>query len=128
MDTFAETTGKIISAEVGVKQSVRSYSEHSSSLVDMYFPKVTYQYSVNGNTYENDRYWDEEISLGQMEKIEEIVARHSVGSSVTVYYDPQNPASSYLERLPDANLMKPMMILGGIGALIIIVIIVLLVI
>jgi hypothetical protein len=82
---------------------------------------------VDGTAYENDRYWDEDISLRQMEKVEPIVAKHAVGSSVTVYYDPQNPSMSYLERLPDTNLMKPMLIAGGVGLLIVIVILVLLV-
>jgi hypothetical protein len=82
---------------------------------------------VDGTTYENDRYWDEDISLGQVEKIEPIVAKHAAGTSVTVYYDPQNPAMSYLERLPNANLMKPMLIAGGFGILLLIAVILLLV-
>jgi hypothetical protein len=60
------------------------------------YPVVVYRYSAGGQTYENDK-----IAPGLQwggTGAGRVVARYPAGSSVTVYYDPQNPSVSILER------------------------------
>lgn len=124
MTEYMTTQGKVISSEVGIGQSVTtSASGESSSLKEMYYPNVHYEYTVNGMTYENDRFWiDEKIQTNQLKAIELILTQFQVGKTITVYYNPYSPQDSYLENLPNVNFRRMMMI--GVGLAIIAVIVV----
>jgi hypothetical protein len=58
-------------------------------------PDLHYTYTVNGVNYTGDRYrcWTVASNDGSAERI---VAAHPVGTPVTVYYDPDDPAASVL--------------------------------
>lgn len=117
MPDYITTAGQITSCEVGIMKGV---SMQSSIMVERYYPKVTYQYSVNGVDYENDRFYDEEIQINQIEKIEAVVAKYPVGTDVTVYFEAQNPSNAYLERLPDINFNTIKFWALGIGIIILV--------
>lgn len=129
MVEYLQTTGKILHAQVGEGQSISTgASGHASTLRVMYFPIVMYQYTVDGVEYEGNRYWDEKFQIGQVEKIQQVIAKHPVGSSVTVHYNPNNPEDAFLEPLPALGLpVKPIMIAAGIGLLLLTAVIVLLI-
>ena len=121
MVDYRTTKGTVLSSEVGIGQSVNHTSAGvSSRLKEMYFPNVHYEYRVNGTDYENDNFWQERVQINQIEKIEALVAKYPAGSSVTVYYNPDNPSNSFLESLPEVN-FRPMIIGIAIVALLIIV-------
>ena len=58
---------------------------------------VTYSYSVDGIGYESDRVSFGSYSSSDSDHAETILARYPVGASVTVHYDPEDPAEAVLE-------------------------------
>jgi hypothetical protein len=65
-----------------------------------FVPKVTYQYSINGNTYTDKK----ELFSPQFggkdtrrQTSQKILAEYEKGGPITVYYNPQNPAESTVE-------------------------------
>ena len=61
---------------------------------------VSYRYSVNGQEFENDTVFLGGRVATLKKKAQATSDHYSVGSSVTVYYDPANPNDSYLENTP----------------------------
>ena len=94
MATYLTTSGKVIAAEVATAQGI---SMEANVMVDRYYPSVTYTYSVAGMEYTNDRLYDQDFKVNQPEKLEKLVAKYVEGMSVPVYYNPDNPADSYLQ-------------------------------
>jgi hypothetical protein len=65
------------------------------------WPVVAYEYQVNGVTYLNNQISADEpghVTTGGFGYSPMVVKRYPAGSSVTVYYNPQNPRQSTLER------------------------------
>jgi len=65
-----------------------------------FVPKVTYQYSVNGNTYADKKELFSPQFGGKdtrLQTSQKILARYEKGGPITVYYNPQNPAESAVE-------------------------------
>jgi hypothetical protein len=89
--TWTAAPGMVVSSTLRVKRTGRSRSE---------IPVVVYQYVVNGKTYHGEtvRAGEKFFSARLAGQARETVARYPAGSSVTVYYDPANPANSALER------------------------------
>ncbi len=93
------TQGKIVLSTV--KASTTRHSTDSGMWVERtsYFPKVQYEYSVMGKTYTGGR-----IAFGASKGFssragaEKVLERYPVGATVTVYYNPDNPADAVLER------------------------------
>jgi hypothetical protein len=77
----------------------RSQVTHSTDAEggDSYQPQVTYTYSANNSTYENNTIKFGENSYSSRRKADEIAANYPIGKSVTVYYDPEKPDRSVLE-------------------------------
>lgn len=67
-----------------------------------YRPDITYEYSVNGQTYENSNVFPGpggEAKGGSQdgeEWAEDIVSDHPKGKQVTAYYNPENPSEAFL--------------------------------
>lgn len=76
---FHRVTGKVIVSDVTGHQGTRSYRKLFS-----------YQYNIDGATYESDR-----IRFGANDETE--IRMYPDGQSVSVYYDPGNPAISCLK-------------------------------
>ncbi len=56
-------------------------------------PRIRYTYTVNGQTYENERV-HAKLSA---ESCETVLSKYPKGKSVDVYYNPETPAKSLLE-------------------------------
>jgi len=92
------TQGKIVLSTV---KASNFYDRDSSGTWQktFYFPNVQYEYSVMGKTYTGKR-----IAFGASRGFrsrapaEKILERYPVGATVTVYYNPNDPADAVLER------------------------------
>ncbi len=77
---------------------------------DLYKPVISYSYSVGERTYQGSRYKNSFLSCGEewqavdRAAAAQVVAAHPAGTSVTVTYDPDDPASAYLE--PDGSISR----------------------
>lgn len=98
MSTWQETQGTVLETSIGSGQSRYKSSAGGYKYRTSYFPQITYQYSVNGTDYVNNRFSRHHSLINRTSVIENILAKYPVGSTVTVYYDPQNPAESFLEK------------------------------
>jgi hypothetical protein len=89
--TWLNTTGTILMSSV---QSSHSGNSHST------YPVVVYSYAVNGQSYQSQRIraGDQFLTVRMAGQAQATVARYPIGKSVTIYYDPANPAESVLER------------------------------
>ncbi len=92
---WPSTLGEIIESKM-----VRESSDDGSH----YAPKVVYRYFHRGRSYEGDTV---QIGVGgntgARRKARETVNRYPVGSQVLVYFDPENPDRSCLERRGDGG-------------------------
>jgi len=64
------------------------------------FPVVVYQYEVDGKGYQGKtiKAGEQYLNVRIYGQAQETSARYPVGATVTVYYNPANPAESALER------------------------------
>lgn len=81
--------GTVISGEVAVVHSTKGASKSK--------PIIRYSYSVDGQEYESDRY-SSTVARGSSFWAKEVVDQHPAGSAIKVYYNPENPAKSLLDR------------------------------
>lgn len=80
---------------------------HSEMVVDDYGPgssrrvwyglDITYDYMVDEQQYSSSHVTAFDVRTNHRTPIEDTVSRYPVGTIVTVYYDPEQPASSLLE-------------------------------
>ena len=67
-----------------------------------YLAKVNFTYEANGSTYESDRVnFDYGMRTSNIRKQQSVVEQYPAGSNVTVYYDPEDPQQSVLEKRVD---------------------------
>lgn len=85
--------GKIISSQVKTSLSRPSKKTKRGSL---YFPAITYAYSINGRDFLGESYSFLQWSTSNRAEVEAIVARFTPGSAGSVFYNPQNPSESVL--------------------------------
>jgi len=90
---WSGTQGTVRESNVQVKESYDS----DDGTTTTYSPHVRYAYTVNRQAYESGR-----IHFGSgkttRRAAEEAINRYPAGSTVMVYYDPQNPQQAVLER------------------------------
>jgi len=80
----------------------------SGASARMYRPEIVYAFSVGGIEYTGARRTLFPIQAGGTGYAEEVAGQYLVGQRVTVYYNPQNPRESILNRktaLPMAALL-----------------------
>jgi hypothetical protein len=95
---WPSVTGVVLSAQVETQTSWDSTSGADST---SFHPSITYEYEVNGQRYRGDRLRasDGFYSMGMLPgSAQAAVDRYRPGAPVTVYYNPQNPHESVLER------------------------------
>jgi len=101
------TSGQITDARVAHHTSTDSEGDRS----DHYTPRVSYTYQVSGQTFEGSKIgFGMQQSFGSAAKAQAALTRFSMGGQVAVYYDPNNPAESVLERKAGGSTMS--LILG----------------
>jgi hypothetical protein len=70
---------------------------------DLYKPVISYTFPVGDKTYTSAKYKNSFLARGEewlsadRQSVDKIVAAHRPGQSVTVNYDPDDPANAYLE-------------------------------
>jgi len=94
MQTWPSAAGVVISSEM------RSYKTWIDNIQrTLYTPAIVYRYPVGGREYTSDRYsLGAEEGWGNPAILEKTLARFPVDAQVTVYYNPQAPAESVLQR------------------------------
>src|SRR5687768_5738099 len=63
-----------------------------------YRPMVSYTYEVGGTLYTGTRATQMDVGVGSVADVQKFVTGHPPGAPVTVYYNPDNPADSFLEQ------------------------------
>ncbi len=88
---WASTMGAVISSMIQVRRTGNSRSE---------IPVVVYQYQVNGKPYTGQviKAGEQYFSVRLYGDAQKAIARYPVGAQVMVYYNPENPQESALER------------------------------
>lgn len=95
--------GRIVSAEVKQgtsRETKRDITGEEREVTSYYYyPAVEYTYEVGGQTYTGKRLaFGGIVGHSDPAKAAAALAPYQPGSTVTVYYDPQNPAEAVLER------------------------------
>src|SRR5262245_39046442 len=73
-------------------------------------PHVVYTYTVAGTPYTSSQIsFDLFDKPGGQGRVESIVARYPVGQNVTVYYDPNEPATALLEPAVYSHFLLPLL-------------------
>lgn len=92
---WLSTNGKIISSDLDAQISTDDDGYQTTT----YLAKVFFTYEVNGNSYESDRVnFDYGMRTSNVRKPQSVVEQYPTGSDVTVYYDPEDPQQSVLEK------------------------------
>jgi hypothetical protein len=88
---WAQTDGTVLSTTIQIRRVGQSRSE---------IPVVIYAYQVDGRPYQSYRVraGDETGRIRVIGDASSTLDRYPVGSNVTVYYDPHDPANAALER------------------------------
>lgn len=77
-------------------------SRVEDSPIDMMKPVVRYRYAVDGSTFIGFRVTFSGYGVSRSAMVQ-LIAPYPEGSTVTVYYDPANPASSVLNNLAKSD-------------------------
>lgn len=89
------TTGTVTAAQMDSYNS--GVGARASGETTYYRPNVTYEYTVDGETYTSENIaFGKEIDTNSRDRATGVLSKFDTGSSVTVYYDPTNPADAYL--------------------------------
>ncbi len=105
-ETWEKVKGVVISSEI---------SKSSSDGGTTYGADVIYRYRVNKKKYKGDDVTVSEVSTSSYSRAQQIVARYPKRKKVAVYYDPDDPSDSVLERgVSGANWFLPLFGLGFI--------------
>jgi hypothetical protein len=83
------------------KSTVKSHSSDDGTTYSVY---IAYRYDLDGRTHEGDRYQFTGGSSSGRESKAAVVRQHPVGSRITVYVDPADPAESVILRDAGATL------------------------
>lgn len=95
---WPQTEGTIISTQVkSSRVRVRRGSSSGYRMTTRYEPQVIYRYLAHGNRYESKRlHFGDTVGYSGPGPAEKILTRYPVGTSITVYYNPDNPAEATL--------------------------------
>lgn len=91
---WSTTQGKILFSGV---ESQTSMDEDGTNTT--FLAKVIYRYQVSDRTYENNQIaFNCDLSTANYSRQADLAAQYPQGSSITVYYDPDDPENAVLER------------------------------
>jgi hypothetical protein len=89
---WPNTQGTITSSYIKKENRKDSNNRYKTT----YYPKVNYQYQVEGKYYSCNRIAFGGVSGGKRSKAKRVVDRYPSGKKVTVYYNPQDPGIGVL--------------------------------
>lgn len=89
--TWLSATGTVLMSSVQSKRTGKSHS---------IYPVVVYTYTVNGQSYQSQgiKAGEQFLNVRVMGQAQATVNRYPIGATVTVFYNPSNPAESALEK------------------------------
>lgn len=112
--------GQIVTSEMDMR---REKSGGSTARHYQYRPNILYEYSVDGARYTSKKVAVVGMTSRDQKDIKPILRRYKEGSSVTVYYNPEDPKSAILEPGVTWRTYMPLglgilffMVGGGMGA------------
>ena len=103
-ETWPSTGGIVVESFIEIDDD----GENGNS----YYPRVIYEYSVNGA-----RYASQQVKIGFVQSFgtengaNKVLTSYPVGKNVTVYYDPAEPVIAVLER--STSQITPYLYVGG---------------
>jgi hypothetical protein len=115
---WPSTPGRIVSNEIIVRSG---YTETGQTPVVRYTPSVIYEYNVGGSSLTGSTIRSAKPTVLSRETAQGILAPYGSGAPVSVFYDPQAPTNSMLERTkPKGRIFITLVgvIFAGLGALI----------
>lgn len=93
--SWPTTGGRIIAASLGTSQSV---PDDDGNTYPLYYPRVAYEYNVNGLDYTSDRLaFGGRKTFKDRQQAAQELARYPLGKGVTVHYNLINPEEAALE-------------------------------
>ncbi len=100
---WPQTPGRVV--ESGIRETAvrarRQTSAASTRQATRYAPHIVYAYTVHGASYQGERLRFGPVTLSsEAGDAGRAASRYPLGSEVTVYYDPANPAESALDLRP----------------------------
>src|SRR5687767_12237735 len=96
MTDWATTTGKMLTSKVREERKARGGSTNNRYV---YHSDLQYEYTVDGKQYTGTRAVQTLPGGANFRRsVEAFVRQHPKGANVQVYYDPANPADSFLEK------------------------------
>ncbi len=114
--TWQTTTAVVKSVKL---KSHQSHGKNGSKTV--YAPDIVYAYSVGGTNYENAAYSLQTIYTSSHSAASQKARRYPLGGETAVFYNPENPAESFLVKPSAADLatlLFPLLFaLVGVGLL-----------
>lgn len=113
MTNWEQTQGTMLSGNI---ETSSGYDSSTNSYQPYHEPAVTYQYEVGGVQYTGTRVTQHSFRYGSLGDVKKFLADHPVGSTVTVYYDPADPASAVLEKGLGRMANKQLALTGGVFA------------
>lgn len=98
-ENWYETTGVITSSKLEIEEETDydPETDHPYTYYT-YTPKIEYNYTVNGVNYSGNKISFEIVSATNYDWAQNKVNLYYKGKNVTVYYNPENPSESVLEK------------------------------
>ena len=97
--------------------SMHNQSSSGPSNITGWKPSITYRYRIDGNEYESSRYTIMLYESTDYNKIASIVNSHPIGTTCTIYVNPDNPSDAIFNRSDK----KPSKVLIIVGSLLVII-------
>lgn len=95
------TNGKITSSEIETSQ--RNTSDQKNEI--RYTPKINYSYVVNGKEYVSNRIKImNDYSSNSIKAVQKLISKYRCDSEVIVYFNPDKPEKSVLEKGISTNI------------------------
>lgn len=112
LETDSDETGQPTTSQVDWGQET---DPNRTGQDTTYIPKITYEYTVEGETYTNDNLHPGPARSGSSSKDEqqEILNNYPKGETVEAYYDPSDPALSFLENESQNQQAVAVAVIGG---------------
>jgi hypothetical protein len=90
-------TFKPVQAIISSSKPVKQFYPSKGQKKEKYIPRIRYSYEVNGRTYSNDSAFPSK-ETGSRGWAKKVTDRYKKGDESTAYYNPANPAESFLIR------------------------------
>ena len=96
--TWPETAGRVTVSMLDHDISKDKDWDGDSVKTKTYTPRIHFEYTVGDTIYTGKRVAYRNLHSVIKGVVQKTLDRYPVGAAVTVYYDPQNPSDSVLER------------------------------